>query len=88
MGHSLSFGKCDIAVIFSKKASIADTLATAAANQVKTEKDIEKTLEWLKKKKYFEGAIIIKNNKIGLIGSIPKLTKNHDPNLETKITKL
>ncbi len=88
MGHSLSLGKCDLAVIFSKKASVADALATATANKVKTEKDIKKTLDWLKKRKYFEGAIIIKDKKIGLIGNIPKLTKNQDPNLETKITKL
>ncbi len=88
MGHSLSFGKCDLAVILSKKASIADALATAAANKIKTEKDIKKTLEWLKKKKHFEGAIIIKDKKIGMIGNIPKLTKNQDSNLETKITKL
>ena len=33
-------------------------------------------------------AIIIKDNKIGLIGNIPKLAKNKDPNLETKITRL
>ncbi len=88
MGHSLSFGKCDLSVIFSKKASVADALATASANRVKTEKDIKETLDWLKKKKYFEGAIIIKDKKIGLVGNIPKLAKNQDPTLETKITRL
>ena len=88
MGHSLSFGKCDLAVVFSKKSGVADALCTAAANKVKKQEDIENTLNWLKQKKYFLGAIIILNDKIGLIGQIPKLMKNYDLCLEDKITKL
>ncbi len=49
VGHSLSFGKADIVVIVSLKASFSDSLATATCNLVKTSKDVNKAIEFAKK---------------------------------------
>ena len=38
VGHSLSFGKADAAVILSKDAVLADAVATATANAVKAKR--------------------------------------------------
>jgi ApbE superfamily uncharacterized protein (UPF0280 family) len=59
MGHSLSFGCADSVVILSKSASLADAVATACANQVKSKQDLEKTIEFAKSIKGVLGAVII-----------------------------
>lgn len=87
LGHSISFGKCDLATIFSKKSYIADAVATAVANKVKEIKDIEPTLNWAIKLKDVQGIIIIKDHKIGMIGNIPKLLLSKDEKLRNKVTK-
>ena len=87
LGHSISFGKCDLATVFSKKSYLADAVATAVGNKVKEIKDIEPTLNWAIKLKDVEGAIIIKGHKVGMIGNIPKLLLSKDKKLKNKITK-
>lgn len=87
MGHSLSFGKCDLATVFSKKGNVADAVATAVGNKVKSIKDIEPTLNWAVSLKDVEGVIIIKNHKVGMIGNIPKLLLSKDGKLTQKVTK-
>lgn len=87
LGHSISFGKCDLATVFSKKSYIADAVATAVGNKVKEIKDIQKTLNWAIKLKDVQGVIIIKDHKIGMIGNIPKLLLSKDEKLRSKVTK-
>ncbi|MBU0628187.1 MAG: UPF0280 family protein [Nanoarchaeota archaeon] len=87
LGHSLSFGKCDLATVFSKKSYIADAVSTAVGNKVKEIKDIEPTLNWAIKLKGVQGVIIVKDHKIGMIGNIPKLLLSKDQKLKNKITK-
>lgn len=87
LGHSISFGKCDLATIFSKKGHVADAVATAVGNKVKEIKDIEPTLNWAIKLKDVQGVIIIKGHKVGMIGNIPKLLLSKDENLRNKVTK-
>ena len=45
IGHSLSFGNGDIAMVRAKNAALADSLATAYCNILKTSKDINKVIE-------------------------------------------
>jgi ApbE superfamily uncharacterized protein (UPF0280 family) len=63
LGHSLSFGLADSAVILSKSATLADAVATAACNLVQSQHDLEKALLFTRS---IEGvsaaAIIFKNN--------------------------
>ncbi|MBW2975631.1 UPF0280 family protein [Candidatus Woesearchaeota archaeon] len=87
LGHSISFGKCDLATVFSRKAHVADAAATAVANKVKCMEDIQKTLNWAVKLKDVQGIIIIKDHKIGMIGDIPKLLLSKDERLREKVTK-
>lgn len=46
VGHSLSFGKADAAVVFAKNCALADAVATAAANRVSNKEDLEKSLSF------------------------------------------
>lgn len=87
LGHSLSLGRCDLATVFSKKGNIADAVATAVGNKVKKEEDIQEALEWAVKLNGVDGVIVIKNNKIGMIGKIPPLIKSEDKKIKEKITK-
>lgn len=59
VGHSLSFGLSDAVIIFSKNASLADAVATAAANRVKSAQDLEKAVDFAKHIKGVSGIIII-----------------------------
>ncbi|MBW2980083.1 UPF0280 family protein [Candidatus Woesearchaeota archaeon] len=87
LGHSLSYGDCDLVTVFSKKSSIADAVATASCNKVKKESDIEKVLEWAASLEGVKGIIIVKNKKVGINGDVPKLVPARDLLLKDKITK-
>lgn len=65
VGHSLSFGLADAVVILSKRASLADAVATATANRVRTREDLQEAVDFAKSVKGILGVmIIIKNNLI------------------------
>lgn len=70
VGTSLSFGKADAAVIISTSAILADAVATACGNLVKSEKLLKKGIEFAKNIKNIKGAIVIVNDKIGIWGEI------------------
>ena len=87
LGHSLSFGKCDLATVFSSKSYIADAVATAVGNRIKSEEDIQDALEWAISLEGVDGVIVIKNDKIGVIGKVPELIKAEDKKIKEKVTK-
>lgn len=87
MGHSLSFGECDIATVFSKDGALADSAATLACNLVKDESDLENVSTKISSIKGIQGIILVKNDKIAIAGDVPDLVKNTDPDLKLKITK-
>ncbi|MFH1126625.1 MAG: UPF0280 family protein [archaeon] len=87
MGHSLSFGDCDLATVFSKSGSISDASATALCNRVKKEEDIDSALNWVIALKGVEGALVIKNDKIGMIGTIPEMIRTGDKKIREKVTR-
>ncbi|MBI5144868.1 MAG: UPF0280 family protein [Candidatus Omnitrophica bacterium] len=65
LGHSLSFGRADSVIIFSQNAALADAVATACANRINSEKDLNKTLNFARSIKGVSGAVMmIKNNLI------------------------
>lgn len=70
VGHSLSFGKADAVCITSHDTALADTCATATANRVKSEKDIESALNFAKSIEGIIGAVVIYGNKVGVKGDI------------------
>ncbi|MCL2706221.1 MAG: UPF0280 family protein [Spirochaetaceae bacterium] len=87
MGHSLSMGDCDLATITATDGALADAAATVAGNLVKEEKDIPGALEKIISIKGVQGALIVKNDKIGIAGNFPEIIKNIDPRTKDKITK-
>lgn len=74
VGHSLSFGLADAAVILSKDACLADAAATALGNLVRTPEDIEPALKKIQTIQGISGALIIMGNSMGAWGGI-KLVK-------------
>ena len=70
VGHSLSFGKADACVIISKSTSLADAVATAACNRVKTPEDIRPALAFAMSINGVRGALVICGKDFGASGDI------------------
>ena len=87
MGHSLSFGNCDLATVVSKSAPLADAAATLACNLVKKNRDMNAVLNRIHAIKGIDGVLLVKDKHIGLIGNLPKLVKHRDTHLPDKITR-
>lgn len=70
VGHSLSFGMADGAVILSKNTSLADAVATATANRINKKEDLKKTIAFTASIKGIRGAIIIFKKNLACWGNI------------------
>lgn len=87
MGHSLSFGQCDLATVLSADAALADAAATRACNEVKTPDDLPAILERTAAIPGILGVLLVKDDRIGMQGPrLPELVKNRDANTREKIT--
>jgi ApbE superfamily uncharacterized protein (UPF0280 family) len=87
MGHSFSFGACDLATVASRDASLADAAATRAANLVKTQEDLDQVLERVGGIEGIDGVLLVKGDRIGLIGHLGELVPNRDVQLRVKVTR-
>jgi ApbE superfamily uncharacterized protein (UPF0280 family) len=70
VGHSLSLGKCDAAIILSPSAALADAAATAVGNLIQSADDIPRGIDFAKGVAGIKGVIIIKDDRIGVWGDI------------------
>ncbi|MEW6101409.1 MAG: UPF0280 family protein [Candidatus Omnitrophota bacterium] len=70
IGHSLSFGQADSAVLLCRKASLADAVATAVCNRICGKKDLQEAIEFAKKVKGVVGIILIFKNTLASWGKI------------------
>ncbi len=70
VGHSRSFGRCDAAVLVSASASLADAAATAVGNLIQSAQDIQKGIDLARGLDGIRGAVIIKDDRIGVWGDI------------------
>jgi len=70
VGHSLSFGKADAAVILCRDAALADAVATATANRVQREKDLAEAVEFAMGIDGILGAIAIMGDKMAAAGDV------------------
>jgi len=77
LGHSKSFGKADAATVLSESCPLADAVATALGNRVKSASDIETAIDMGKAISGIQGIVIIKGESIGLWGDL-KLVKIRD----------
>ena len=70
VGPSLSFGKADAAVVYSKNCALADAAATTVCNIVKRKDDINEGLKIARDIEGVEGALIIIKDAFGAWGKI------------------
>jgi ApbE superfamily uncharacterized protein (UPF0280 family) len=76
VGHSLSYGKADAALVVAGSATLADAAATAICNQVKKPDDTSSAIEFGLKITGLKGIVIIIGNAIGVWGDV-KLCKTN-----------
>lgn len=79
IGHSLSFGQGDLALIIAKNASLADALATSYCNQLQKKEDINKLLERAKQDyciKILDNPYTNSTTKSGLMGIFLQIDEN------------
>lgn len=70
VGPSLSLGKADAAVILSKNTFLADAVATATGNIVRTKDDINDALDFAMGVEGVEGAMIVIGDYMGIKGKL------------------
>lgn len=87
MGHSLSFGRCDLATVVARDAALADATATLVCNRIHREADLEPVLEAVGRSTGVDGIVAVKNKKIALWGHLPELVRNRDAASRKKITR-
>lgn len=87
MGHSLSLGQCDLVTVIAQEAALADSVATLVCNRIKAVTDLEPVLNEAGNLTGVRGILAVKDDKIGLYGNLPQLSRNQDVQLTTKITR-
>lgn len=70
VGHSLSFGLADAAIILSPSAALADAAATAVGNLVKTAEDMPRAIEFVRDVEGITGIAVIKGDKMAVWGKV------------------
>ena len=86
MGHSLSFGDCDLCTVFSANAALADSAATLGGNLVRKNSDLGPAVEKISAIRGVSGVLIIRNKQIAMAGNVPELVRHSDPKRLDKIT--
>jgi ApbE superfamily uncharacterized protein (UPF0280 family) len=87
MGHSMSFGKADLVTVVAADGALADAAATALCNRVQQSAHIDPALETGIEIPGVEGVLIVLGDRVGLIGDLPELVRNQDPQAPSKITR-
>ncbi len=70
VGHSLSFGQADAALIMADTAALADAVATAAGNLVKRPADLEKAVTFARAIEGVRGVLMIMADKMAAWGEV------------------
>jgi ApbE superfamily uncharacterized protein (UPF0280 family) len=70
IGHSLSLGMADAVCVTSTSAALADAVATALGNRIKTVKDLEPAARWIAGIERVNGAVIIIGKSMAAWGDV------------------
>jgi len=70
VGHSLSFGRADAVVILAETAVLADAVATAAANRVRSAADLQGAVEFALGVAGVQGAVAIMGDRLAAAGRL------------------
>jgi ApbE superfamily uncharacterized protein (UPF0280 family) len=87
LGHSFSFGDCDLATVVARDAALADAAATLAGNLVRRESDLPAALERVAGLPGVSGLLLVKGEKVGMAGRLPRLVRHADARYDLKITR-
>lgn len=87
MGHSLSFGQCDLATVIAKEAALADSVATLTCNNISQDNQLAETLNLSGDIPGLRGILAVKDGKVGIWGDLPELVRNTDQHTKNKITR-
>jgi hypothetical protein len=87
LGHSFSFGDCDLATVVARDAALADAAATLAGNLVRRESDIPQALERVAGLPGVAGLLLVKGEKVGVAGRLPRLVRHADARYDLKISR-
>ena len=68
VGHSLSFGKADAALIAANEGAVADAMATALGNRVRQPEDVQAALDWAQTVSGMRQALLIIGETMGVWG--------------------
>ncbi|MFQ5810495.1 MAG: UPF0280 family protein [Armatimonadota bacterium] len=70
VGHSKSLGTADAVVVAAADTALADAAATAVANRVKSDDDVDRALEWGRTVDGVAHIVVIKGSKLGVWGDL------------------
>jgi len=70
VGHSLSFGRADAALILAPSAILADAVATATGNLIQNEDDLETAVDFAMSIPGVSGALVILGDKMAVKGNV------------------
>ena len=70
VGHSLSFGRADAACVLSPDAALADAVATAVGNQVRSVADIASSVKFARRIDGVNGVLIVCGRQMGAWGAV------------------
>lgn len=87
VGHSISFGEADAAVVLARTAPIADAAATAVANEVRGSEPEEAVENGIKKARSIpriRGCLISQGDQIGTFGDLPELISLRGSNKQVR----
>ncbi len=87
MGHSFSFGCCDLATVAAKDAALADAAVTLVCNRIRSAADLTPVLNDAGQIPGVDGIFVVKGGKVGMWGRLPELVRNQDPAMAGKITR-
>ena len=87
LGHSKSFGDCDLATVTARDAALAAAAATLACNLVRSVADMDSALARVQSIRGVAGVLLVKAGRVGLAGALPALVRNRDTDTEHKITR-
>ncbi len=87
MGHSLSFGDCDLATVASPDAALADAAATLACNSVRSADDLERVLATVSRIPGVLGLLLVKGDALAFCGELPPLIRVDPDDTARRVTR-
>jgi ApbE superfamily uncharacterized protein (UPF0280 family) len=76
-----------LATVAAADGALADACATLAANLVKSEADLDGALQRVQAIPGVRGVLLVKNERVGLAGKLPRLVRHADREFPLKITR-